>query len=143
MGSRSIVFVGIYALIYPHTILGEGIISRDGLPRGVLPSGILNIEKYCLGLNFFRFPKYILAKKFCLDVFVSMPCVKQLKNFGYEFVIRATSTLETILKMVLVVFFSAFASGTKNVTNIEIASQTIKNCHQHKVNDIHFSLTCM
>ena len=41
--------VGIYALIYLHTILGEGIVSRDGLPRGVLPSGILKIEKYCPG----------------------------------------------------------------------------------------------
>ena len=29
------VYVGIYALIYLHTILGEGIVSRDGLPRGV------------------------------------------------------------------------------------------------------------
>ena len=34
MGSRSIVYVGIYALIYQYTILGEGIVSRDGLPRG-------------------------------------------------------------------------------------------------------------
>ena len=51
MGSRSIVYVGIYALIYLHTILGEGIVSRDGLPRGVLPSGILKIEKYCPGLK--------------------------------------------------------------------------------------------
>ena len=39
MGSRSIVYVGIYAMIYQHTILGERIVSRDGLPRGVLPSG--------------------------------------------------------------------------------------------------------
>ena len=45
------VYVGIYALIYLHTILGEGIVSRDGLPRGVLPSGILKIEKYCPGLK--------------------------------------------------------------------------------------------
>ena len=51
MGSRSIVYVGIYALIYQHTILGERIVSRDGLPRGVLPSGILKIEKYCPGLK--------------------------------------------------------------------------------------------
>ena len=51
MGSRSIVYVGIYALIYLHTILGERIVSRDGLPRGALPSGILKIEKYCLGLE--------------------------------------------------------------------------------------------
>ena len=51
MGSRSIVYVGIYALIYQHTILGERIVSRDGLPRGVLPSGILKIEKYCSGLK--------------------------------------------------------------------------------------------
>ena len=43
------VYVGIYALIYLHTILGEGIVSRDDLPRGVLPSGILKIEKYCPG----------------------------------------------------------------------------------------------
>ena len=26
-------------------------VSRDGLPRGVLPSGILKIEKYCPGLK--------------------------------------------------------------------------------------------
>jgi hypothetical protein len=50
-GSRSIVSVGIYALIYLHPILDEGIVSRDGLPRGVLPSGILKIEKYCPGLR--------------------------------------------------------------------------------------------
>ena len=56
MGSRSIVYVGIYALIYLHTILGERIVSRDGLPRGVLPSGILKIEKYCPGLKV-RFPR--------------------------------------------------------------------------------------
>ena len=46
MGSRSIVYFGIYALIYQHSILGEQIISRDRLPRGVLPSGILKIEKF-------------------------------------------------------------------------------------------------
>ena len=51
MGSRSIVYVGIYALIYLHTILSDGIVSRDGLPRGALPSGILKIEKYCPGLD--------------------------------------------------------------------------------------------
>ena len=55
MGSRSIVYVGLYALIYQHTILGERIVSRDELPRGVLPSGILKIEKYCPGLKV-RFP---------------------------------------------------------------------------------------
>ena len=49
------VFVGTYALIYLHTILGERIVTRDGLPRGVLPSGILKIEKYCPGLKV-RFP---------------------------------------------------------------------------------------
>ena len=43
------IYVGIYALIYLHTILGEGIVSRDDLPRGVLPSGILKMEKYCPG----------------------------------------------------------------------------------------------
>ena len=43
------IYVGIYALIYLHTILGEGIVSRDGLPRGALPSGILKMEKYCPG----------------------------------------------------------------------------------------------
>ena len=51
MGSRSIVYVGIYALIYQHTILGERIVSRDGLPRGVLPSGILKMRKKCPGLK--------------------------------------------------------------------------------------------
>ena len=55
MGSRLIVYVGIYALIYQHTILGEGIVSRDGLPRGVLPSGILKMRKKCPGLKV-RFP---------------------------------------------------------------------------------------
>ena len=43
------IYVGIYALIYLHTILGEGMDSRDGLPRGALPSGILKMEKYCPG----------------------------------------------------------------------------------------------
>ena len=52
MGSRSIVYVGIYALIYQHTILGEGIVSRDGLPRGVLPSGILKMRKNVQALKF-------------------------------------------------------------------------------------------
>ena len=55
MGSSSIVYVGVYALIYQYTILGERIVSRDGLPRGALPSGILKIEKYCPGLKV-RFP---------------------------------------------------------------------------------------
>ena len=45
------VYVGTYALIYLHAILAEGIVSRDGLPRGVLPSGILKMEKYCPGLK--------------------------------------------------------------------------------------------
>ena len=52
MGSRSIVYVGIYALIYLHTILGERIVSRDGLPRGVLPSGILKMRKNVRALKF-------------------------------------------------------------------------------------------
>ena len=51
MGPCSIVYVGIYALIYQLTILGERIVSRVGLPRRVLPSGILKIEKYCPGLK--------------------------------------------------------------------------------------------
>ena len=49
MSSHSMIYVGIYALIYLHTILGEGMDSRDGLPRGALPSGILKMEKYCPG----------------------------------------------------------------------------------------------
>ena len=49
MSSHSMIYVGIYALIYLHTILHQGMDSRDGLPRGVLPSGILKIEKYCPG----------------------------------------------------------------------------------------------
>ena len=49
MSSHSMIYIGIYALIYLHTILGEGMDSRDGLPRGALPSGILKIEKYCPG----------------------------------------------------------------------------------------------
>ena len=55
MGSRSIVYVGIYALIYQNTILSERIVSRDELPRGVLPSGILKMRKKCPGLKV-RFP---------------------------------------------------------------------------------------
>ena len=39
------VYVGTYALIYLHTILGEEMDSRDGLPRGALPSGILKMKK--------------------------------------------------------------------------------------------------
>jgi len=49
--SRLSIYVGIYALIYLQTILGDGIVSRDGLPRGALPSDILKIEKYCPGLK--------------------------------------------------------------------------------------------
>ena len=37
--------------------------SRDGLPRGVLPSGILKIEKYCPGLKV-RSPKIHLSHAF-------------------------------------------------------------------------------
>ena len=59
------VYVGTYALIYLHAILAEGIVSRDGLPRGVLPSGILKIEKYCPGLKV-RFPYFF---KFVNDDF--------------------------------------------------------------------------
>ena len=44
-------YVGKYPQIYPHTILRLGIVSRDGLPRGTLPSGILKLEKYCPGLK--------------------------------------------------------------------------------------------
>ena len=46
------VYVGTYALIYLHTILGERIVSRDGLPRGVLPSGILKMRKNVQALKF-------------------------------------------------------------------------------------------
>ena len=52
MGSRSIVYVVSYALIYQHTILGERIVSRDGLPRGFLPSGILKMRKNVQALKF-------------------------------------------------------------------------------------------
>ena len=51
MSSRSMIYVGIYALIYLHTILGEGIVYRDELPRGVLPPGILKLKKYCPGFK--------------------------------------------------------------------------------------------
>ena len=44
-------YVGKYPQIYPHTILGLGNVSRDGLPRGTLPSGIFKLEKYCPGLK--------------------------------------------------------------------------------------------
>ena len=44
-------YVGTYPQIYPPTILRLGIVSRDGLPRGTLPSGILKLEKYCPGLK--------------------------------------------------------------------------------------------
>ena len=50
-GIRRYIIYTIYALIYLHTILGEGIVSSDGLPRGVLPSSILKMEKYCPGLK--------------------------------------------------------------------------------------------
>ena len=69
MGSRSIVYVGIYALIYLHSILGDGIVSRDGLPRGVLPSAILKIEKYCPALKVrspcSRYGKYDMSHIIC------------------------------------------------------------------------------
>ena len=61
MGSRLIVYVGIYALIYQHTILGEGIVSRDGLPRGVLPSGILKTRKNVQALKFPARLKYMFV----------------------------------------------------------------------------------
>ena len=43
------VYVGTYALIYLHTILGEGMDPSDGLPRGALPSGILKTKKILSG----------------------------------------------------------------------------------------------
>ena len=43
--------VGKNVLIYLHTILGEEIVSRDGLPWGVMLSDILKIEKYCPALK--------------------------------------------------------------------------------------------
>ena len=52
MGSRSILYVVKYALIYQDTILGERIVSRDGLPRDVLPSGILKMRKNVMALKF-------------------------------------------------------------------------------------------
>ena len=59
------IYVGIYALIYLHTILGEGMDSRDGLPRGALPSGILKIEKYCPGQGCEKIFNKILFKEDC------------------------------------------------------------------------------
>ena len=50
-------YVDTYALIYLHTILGEGMDSRDDLPRGALPSGILKMRKKCPGLKV-RFPDF-------------------------------------------------------------------------------------
>ena len=58
------VYVGTYALIYLHTILGEEMDSRDGLPRGALPSGILKMEKYCPGLKV-RFPILSTSAEIC------------------------------------------------------------------------------
>ena len=49
MGSRSIVYVGLYALILQHTILSKRVISHDRRH--------LKIEKYCPGLKV-RFPDY-------------------------------------------------------------------------------------
>ena len=77
MGSDSIVYFGIYALIYQHTILGEGIVSRDGLPRGVLPSGILKIEKYCPGLK------------------VPVSCSRMLNSFITQYSTMKKSTVST------------------------------------------------
>ena len=51
------IYVGTYALIYLHTILGdsngEGIVSRDGLPRGVLPIGISKMQNIVQALKFY------------------------------------------------------------------------------------------
>ena len=59
------IYVGIYALIYLHTILGEGMDSRDGLPRGALPSGILENgkilsrpESSCLDFFILKLPTF-------------------------------------------------------------------------------------
>ena len=57
MSSRSMLYVGTYPQIYPPTILRLGIVSRDRLPRGTLPSGILKLKKYCPGLKV-RHPIY-------------------------------------------------------------------------------------
>ena len=56
MSSHSMIYVGIYALIYLHTILGEGMDSRDGLPpreSRVAPyrPAFWKLKKYCLGMD--------------------------------------------------------------------------------------------
>ena len=66
-------YVGIYALIYLHTILHQGMDSRDGLPRGALPSGILKIEKYCPGHKV-RSPTNIVYTKREQDRQYGLPC---------------------------------------------------------------------
>ena len=69
------VYVGIYALIYLHTILGEGMDSRDGLPRGALPSGILKMEKYCPGHKV-RSPQIIIMIPNDFYRMISIRCLK-------------------------------------------------------------------
>ena len=46
------IYVGTYALIYLYTLLGERIVSRDGLLRGILPSGILKMENIVQAFKF-------------------------------------------------------------------------------------------
>ena len=63
MGSRSIVYVGIYALIYQHTILGEGIVSRPAFWKS---KNIVRALKF--GFHFPEFSRFehSFYKIFCI-----------------------------------------------------------------------------
>ena len=81
MCSRSIEYVGTYALIYQHTILGERIVSRDGLPRGVLPSGILKMRNKCPGL---KVPCSLYSSKIDIWFVRYEPCVCVISYESYD-----------------------------------------------------------
>ena len=51
------VYVGRYSKMYLRRILGQGMDSRDGLPRGVLPSGILKMKKILSGPRCSQLPQ--------------------------------------------------------------------------------------
>ena len=85
------VYVGIYALIYPHTILGERIVSRNELPRGVLPS---------LHLIFASMPTEEISEESFI-VILNLNSFWQFDDFHFKIFSLLLLFIKTYLKVLL------------------------------------------